>query len=470
MFVAFFALRPAGKPGPAMRDFEAFYAAGATANLGADPYGRAVWDAEREIPGVDGSHDEMLPFVGPPAMLPLWRALAHLPYDAAGRVWGAILAIAMLVVVFGSLALARAPRVPSAVLGAAIFAGSFGALTSDVALGQPALLSAAAIVATLLVLRSRAWPAAALTSAIAALQPNLCLVLIARACDIRALAGFTLGAVLFGALMLHGGGVPGVVRYLHLLGVHGAAEARTVIQITPAGVLIGFGADAGIVAAVRALLACLVVFFAVFGILRTPDPVVRVGIASCALPFVVSFFHEHDFVIAALPALVCAVTARGRTLAFAALAATACGVDWLGLGQRSNAELQSIVLATANALGFILTAQMRRESLVALATPCVVACVGFFAQQHHVPIWPDALPAHWRAPAGASISEIWALEQRISGLDAASPVWASLRALALASSALLGFAVYLAARGDAPLDIDVHEVAERIHYVRTEPV
>lgn len=62
-----------------MRDFEAFYAAGVAANHGADPYGRAIWDAEKTIPGVDLSHNETLPFVGPPAGLPLWRALARLP-------------------------------------------------------------------------------------------------------------------------------------------------------------------------------------------------------------------------------------------------------------------------------------------------------------------------------------------------------------------------------------------------------
>ncbi|MBV8424546.1 MAG: hypothetical protein JO349_05105, partial [Candidatus Eremiobacteraeota bacterium] len=162
--LAFFALRPAGTPGPAMRDFEAFYAAGVVANRGGDPYSRQIWSAERNVPGVDTSHDETLPFVGPPVALGLWRALAGLPFDVAGRVWGAILAISMLVVVFGGLVLVRAPRVPAALLGAAVFAGSFGPLTSDVALGQPALLCAAAIITTLLLLQTRAWWSAALTA------------------------------------------------------------------------------------------------------------------------------------------------------------------------------------------------------------------------------------------------------------------------------------------------------------------
>lgn len=438
-----------------MRDFEAFYAAGVTANRGADPYGRAIWDAQREVPGVDASHDETLPFVGPPVALAFWRALARLPYDAAGRIWGAILALSMLVAVFGGLALARAPRTVTVVVGAAVFAGSFGPLTSDVALGQSALLCAAAIVATLLLLRTRTWPIAALTSALAALQPNLCIVLLARASDVRALVAFTLGALLFCGLMVQSAGISGIATYLHLLAVHGAAEANTVIQITPAGVAAGLGANPAVIGTARFGSAALALALAVFAILRAGDAEVRVGVASCALPFIVAFFHEHDFVLLLLPALLCAVRARGTMLAFAALAATACSVDWLGLGQRPNAEVQSLVLACASALGFLLIAEMRREALWALAVPCAVAGVALIAKLHPVPIWPDALPPHWQPPAAATISQVWALEQRAAGLDAVDPLWALLRAFSLASSALLGFSVY------SPLDVDVHEVVER---------
>ena len=71
-------MRPVGTPGPLLRDFEAYYAAGATWALGGDPYGREVWRVERRVPGVDASHEELLPFVGPPFSLPLWRSFAAL--------------------------------------------------------------------------------------------------------------------------------------------------------------------------------------------------------------------------------------------------------------------------------------------------------------------------------------------------------------------------------------------------------
>jgi hypothetical protein len=464
LVVGFFIVRPNGVSGPAMRDFEAFYAAGATANAGADPYGRAIWQAERTIPGVDATHDETLPFVGPPAVLPLWRALAVLPFATAGRIWGAMLACAMLVFVFGTLALIGAAEEATIVLGAAIFAGAFGALVSDVALGQLALFSAAAIIATLLLLRSRSWLAASLTTAVAAFQPNLCIVLIPRATDLRALVAFVLGALVFLGMMLHAGGLAGIERYVHLLAIHGEAEKRTVIQITPPGVALGFGAGEAMVTFVRYASALIALVLGVIAIRRIPEPVARVGIAVCVLPFVVPFFHEHDFILLLLPALYCAIHARGTTLAFAALASTLCGVDWLGLGQRPNAEVQSIVLSIACALGFALLAKMRREAFAGLIVPFVVIAISLIAHVHPVPIWPDALPANWHGPTGASVSTLWGLEQRAAGLETQDPVWAFLRLLSLVSDALLGFALYRCL-----LNVDVYEIVERRESVGVEP-
>ena len=167
LLVAFFVVRPVGPSGVAMRDLEAFYSAGVVSNRGEDPYGRAIWGAEQGLPGIDSSHNETLPFVGPPAGLPLWRTLATLPYDVAGRTWGVILAVALLVVVFGSMALAGAPRDAFILLGVTVFSAAYGPLISDVALGQVALISAAGIVATLVLLRTRRRLLAAVSAACA---------------------------------------------------------------------------------------------------------------------------------------------------------------------------------------------------------------------------------------------------------------------------------------------------------------
>jgi hypothetical protein len=462
LVAAYVSVRPYGPLGPAMRDFEAFYAAGVVANEGGDPYGRTIWDAERTIPGVDVSHNETLPFVGPRAGLPLWRALARLPYDVAGRVWGVVLAAALLTVVFGGLALAKAPREPAVLVGATIFAGAYGAVISDVSLGQLALLSAAAIVGGLLLLRTRVWILASLAAAIAALQPNVALALIASATDARALAAFAAGVVLFAVPVL-AGGVTGFLGYLHLLAAHGASEAATVIQITPAGVAIGLGAGGATVTFVRVAAAAGTLALMLPAIRRIRDPVACVALASCALPFIVPFFHEHDFVPTLLPATLCALRARSATLGLAAVGATASGVDWLGLGQRPPSEVQSILLAFACALGFALVARMRREAFAALIVPVAVAGVSVLARAHPVAVWPDALPPHWQPPPEANVSAVWGLEQRAAGLDAHNAVWSLLRVLSLASVALLGLATFASARST----IDV-QVAERRGDVRAK--
>jgi hypothetical protein len=448
-----------------MRDFEAFYAAGIAANRGDDPYGRAIWKAEMAVPGVDTSHNETLPFVGPPAGLPLWRALARLPYDVAGRVWGASLALAFCVLLFGSLFLARAPERVPVLLGATVLGAASGPLISDVSLGQVALVCVAGVVAALLLLPTRAWLLAAAAAASAALAPNLAIVLIARLTDPRAVIAFGIAALGTAALMLQGQGLAGVARYLHLLSVHGAAEAATAIQITPSSLAVAFGTSTATF--VRVFFAVVALGLTLVGLRRIAEPALRIGIASCALPFVVPFFHEHDFVLMLLPAIVCAIRARTGTLALSAIAATATGIDWLGLAQRPPSEPQAIVLAFAGALGFMLAAELRRESFAALVVPLAVAAVSLLARAHSVPIWPDALPPHWQPPAGASVSEVWGLEQRAVGLDAANPVWDLLRALSLGSCALLGFATYLTAK-QPRLDVDVHEVVERREDTRIE--
>lgn len=441
--VAFFIVRPSSTPGPVMRDFEAYYAAGATANRAADPYSRAIWAAEREVPGVDPSHDETLPFVGPAAGLALWRALALLPFDLARRVWGAVLGFGMLVVIFGSLALAGASRTVATLCGAAILAGSYGPLTSDAALGQVALLGGAGVVLALVLLRTHGWLAASAATALAALQPNLALVLIARATGARAWIALALGFLIFAAVTLADGGAAGIARYVDLLRDHGDAERFTVIQITPGAIAYGFGAGQALAAMVRGSIAFLALAAAGLAMRRVAEPEVRVGIAICALPFFLPFFHEHDFLLAILPATLCAVRARGATLALASVGTVACGADWLGLAQRPSGELQTAVLAAATTLGFALIAGLRAHAFAGFIVPLAIGALSPIARAHLVPIWPDALPPHWQPPPGASISRVWELEQHVAGLTQTDPAWAMLRSWSLLGSGLLGVALSL---------------------------
>src|SRR5579872_894883 len=95
-----------------MRDFEAYYAAGTVWDEGGDPYSRAIWNVEKTLPGVGKSRFEALPFVAPPAVLPLLGALAKVPFELAIVLWRTVLALAICGLALTALALARVRLTP----------------------------------------------------------------------------------------------------------------------------------------------------------------------------------------------------------------------------------------------------------------------------------------------------------------------------------------------------------------------
>jgi Glycosyltransferase family 87 len=460
--LAFTLFRPPQTAGPFGRDFEAYYAAGATWNAGGDPWSRAVWRVERTIPRVDASRDELLPYVGPAAALPLFGALARLPHMAALRVWAGLLAAAYSALILAALALARTRRV-AVLLGAMTLGLAAGPVTSDIALGQAALLSAAGIACALLayeraVIARGALAAAALAcgafaTLLAGIQPNLALALVARMRDRVALACAALGALAFAALTLGaGGGIGGFREYLRRLGEHGRAERFDLIQHTPAALAWGLGAPESLAAAVG--IACALAALAVTVVVTVRA---RLGprdgtlLALAALPFAVPFFHEHDFVVEMLPLCVLAIAARGAPArALAGIAAVLIGVDWLGLAQRPPATVQIVLLGFAVACAFAVVgpgARTARTDLVPFAALLALACVALpLARAHAAPTWPDGLPPGYRAPANADASAVWSDEQRAAGLDARDPAWSALRALPLTGCIVLGAAILLARR------------------------
>src|SRR5438270_8372127 len=95
--------RPHGTPGPLMRDFESYYAAGQTWSAHADPYSTSIWTFEKTIPGVQSARGELLPFVGPPAFLPFWAFFSLLPYSIAVLLWGTLLVAAAAAILIATL-------------------------------------------------------------------------------------------------------------------------------------------------------------------------------------------------------------------------------------------------------------------------------------------------------------------------------------------------------------------------------
>jgi hypothetical protein len=455
--------RPPGHGGPALRDFESYYAAGSVRRGGGNPYGREIWRAERAIPGVVTTREELLPFVGPGFGLPLWAALAHLPYERAAAVWCGILILCVPVLALGSLRLARGTPDALDALAILLFAAVFGPITSGVGLGQVAIFSCAAIVACVFALEARSRMtglAGGIAAAVAAaLQPNLGLVLAARLRERRSWIVLTAAAVIVLAGSLAAlGGPDGLLRYFALLREHGSAEQFIAIQTTVAGVAHAFGASANASLALAALVA-VVAFGATAAFFRTHDfdAPAKVAIACALAPLVLPFSHEHDFTIAFLPAVLVLRRTTGGQQRLAAAAFMLVAVDWLGLAQRP----ESLGLATLLTLaaGLALVAMTTRNPLPGDAWPLAFAPLVYFAGRlaalHPLPTWPEALGPDFAPGAALSATQVWRLEQLQSGIGIQDPSWAALRTLSLLGAALVwGLALVALAR--APVRV-VHD-------------
>jgi len=451
--LAFTVFRPAPTPGPIERDFEAYYAAGVTANAGADPYSRAIWVAEQQVPGVDAGREEVLPFVGPAASLPLWSLLARLPYPVAAAIWAGGLCGALFSIAAAGLRLAGAPRDPWLYGLAAAFTLGSSPVVSALGLGQAALVSAAGVAAATAAYRGRRTFAAVGATLFAAFQPNLALVLLARlrsrwdvAIAATATAGFA--ALTFAA----GGGTRGFAAYLARLTAHSAAERDVAIQHTPAAIAYAFGLPLEALPPFAAASTFIAVAAGAFVIVRKRLAATRATLLACALlPLAVPFFHQPDFVLELLPLLVLAVRATGRARTLGAVAAILILVDWFGLAQRTPAQGQIVCLGLVVAAGFAgmrgVGGPLRRSDLAGLATLALVAAVAVpLGRADPAPIWPDTLPRGFNADPRAGVSGVWAAEQRAAGLTARDPLWGALRAVPLTGCVVLAVALLADAR------------------------
>jgi len=433
--------RPAPLSGTALLDFEAYYAAGATWRYHGDPYGRELWRTERTLPGVNERHDEFLPFVGPPFGLPLWAALSRLDWRWASPLWAGLLVLGFGTIALGSLRLAN-ERIDAIDAGAVLaFAAGFGPLTSGVALGQAAIVSCAAIVLTPLALRRRYAFAAAGCALAAALQPNLALVLAARAVGRRAWIAFALAlSLVLGGSALAMAGNGGLQHYFEVLRAHAAAERFIAIQTTWAAVARGFGASpsaSGALAIAIAVVTLAVLVVQCASRRYTPDD--RLGLACAALPLALPFAHEHDFTIAFLPIVLVLRRARGATWVVGAIASAAVAVDWLGLAQRPSGVLETVLLTIGltTALACLAREPLRPLHFIPLVVPACVVVAGVFAAAHPLPTWPGALPLGFHLPPGMAAPEAWRAEQLASGVGGLDARWALLRGLSLVGCALL---------------------------------
>ncbi len=443
-------VHPASGTGAPLRDFEAYDAAGAAWHAADDPYGRNIWSAEAALSGVSAARDELLPFVGPPFGLPLWSALSQLRWRTATRVWEAVLALAAAVLIFGSLKLAGGPIRPLDFVAVSIVAAGFGPLTSALALGQVALIAVAAIVVTAFALQRGRVGAAVAAALVAALQPNLAVVLVVllgTASTWIALAGAATFVVAGSALA--GGGLASLARYALIVRAQGVAERFTAIQTTPAAVARALGAPAH-AAGVIALGCALAVTcgLAAACASRRYMPIDRLTLACAALPLALPFAHEHDLTLAFLPAIAGTRRTRGLLWTLIATSALLAGTDWLGLAQHPAAASQTLLLTLAAALSLAALARGPLQLHHALPSLVTFAVLGmsFVAARHPLPIWPDALDPRFHAAPALTAAGVWHLEQLRSGIARLDPVWGALRLLSLGGCLLLWIGLSVALR------------------------
>jgi hypothetical protein len=441
--------RPPPTAGPFARDFEAYYAAGATWNAGGDPWSRDVWTVERTIPGVDASRDELLPFVGPAASLPLWSLLARLPFDIARSVWTTLLVLALAALALAAAALAHVRLTAARAVSTFFFAALTGPVISDIALGQAALVSAAAVALALLALEARsAWTIVAAFAA--AIQPNLALPLAVRLTGRRTTLLLAAAAAAFLAVtFVIGGGPAGLTAYIHRLSQHGASERFILIQYNVPAILASFHVPPALAGTAGNACAVLAVAIAAAAAVRLRAlPRLAAAIAIAVLPWAVPFFHEHDFVIELIPVIILAASPHARVRALAGVAALCALVDWLGVTQRPHAAAHTVCLAFAVACAF--AALPNRSLRAASPLPPLIACALLtliavpLALAFPATVWPDALGA-FHAAANLDASAVWAAEQQRAGLDASVPAWGIVRAIPLLGCALLAVAAYVAA-------------------------
>jgi hypothetical protein len=443
-------MRPAGEPGVLMRDFSAYYAAGATWLAHGDPYSATTLSAaEQRTPGANANRLELLPFVGLPASILAWGALARLDYASALRAWAGILGASILLLLAASIALAGRRAPPLRIIASIAFAFCFVPLTSDLVLGQAALPAYAAMLVGVYLV-SRVTFGGAVAFCVASLQPNVALP---AAVVLRSLRGIVAVAVAAVACYAAGAVVAGsgwIAPYAHMLMRHATAERFSAIQITPAAIAYGFGAPKDVALIAGAAIGVLTLAYAIGGIVTTRDVPSQVAVACCAVPFVAGFVHEHDLIVTYFPILFCMRLTPPRYRPMVIFAAILVAVNWLDFAQQPQAVWQDVVLAAAAIVALVAlgTEAHERElpgasnafaAFATLGIAGLVALGAWIGVHYPLPIWPNDMTP-FAPQTGADAATIWYEEQLHTGLLTPHIASAVLRSFSLLGCFVLLFA------------------------------
>ncbi len=405
-----------GLPTQRLIDFRVFWCGGEVALHGGDPY---LVEPLRGCEHGIGNHllaaspNLVMPFVLPPYDVPVFAALARLPFGAAGALFTGLNCAALLA---GILLVARSARVPL-LLSAGALGMSVG--LPSVFLGQLVPLELAALAGTaVLVARGRdGWAGGC--AVLALLEPHVgAFVVVAMAVLLpRARGAIALGLVALAAAAALVG-VAGPAAYLAVLTQHAAAEARFYEQYS-----LTYGLAYAHVPTAAALLAgaassgaLLVAAVALARAARLRGP--RAGVVSLPAACAVlggSFIHITQIALAIPAGLLLFAHAPGRTgRALAALGVVLLAVPWpYPVAVKQTLALTLLVTAITTWYGF---GRRLRLTLAVLAVCWLVM----------IPIEnrpPAAVPVPVLAPspAAALASVPWAAA--LAQMDSSAPRW-----------------------------------------------
>jgi len=170
-FAALLLVRPEVRPSTLLRDFNAFYCAGASIDRGADPYRAEPLGACERAPRPAGFGQGManlaMPAPLPPYALAPFTLLAKLPYGAAAAMWVLCLLAAFALTIGAMRRLTNLP-LPALIAAFALTDGFAG-----IALGQIAPMAIAAIALAALFAERGQDRAAAIAAAVAMIEPHV---------------------------------------------------------------------------------------------------------------------------------------------------------------------------------------------------------------------------------------------------------------------------------------------------------
>ncbi|HEY0798921.1 MAG TPA: glycosyltransferase family 87 protein [Candidatus Baltobacteraceae bacterium] len=246
LFLIVFLAVPTARPGSLLRDFNAFYCAGATVLDHQDPYlNEPLGTCERNAPRA--AFLEHAPaYMTVPAPLPGYAlapfaVLALLPYDSAALVWTALLVLAFAFTVSCLREMTSLPG--TTVVAALALSDGYVGLT----LGQIAPIAIAAMVGTAYALRRGRMTTASVCAALAMLEPHIgvptCIAL-AAARPKSLLPLGVLALALGGVSLVLLGAQANVEYFARVLPAHALAEIDNVKQLSLAYLLHGAGVEA----------------------------------------------------------------------------------------------------------------------------------------------------------------------------------------------------------------------------------